>query len=144
MGFAEYHLLIAYTQESVKSIPPHERRQLLLSHVLCSHKHPHRWEPSNTAHRLFNSSTRGKSSLNATSHLFFSFYDLSYCPLSITVICPPIHFHCNPMFRKHSLFPPSSASSTVASTPPAYDSTLERIGHRCTAEDYQPTAEKNG
>jgi hypothetical protein len=112
MGFVEYRLLIAYTQESVKSIPPHERRQLLLGHALCSHKHPHRWEIRNTALRLCNSSTRGKSSLNATlsslsptSHLVFSFCNLSYCPLSITVVCLPIHFHCDPMLRKHSSRP---------------------------------------
>src|SRR5947199_5927663 len=108
-------------QESFNSIPPHERRQLLLDHDHFTVTSIHIGGTLNTAHRLFNSSTRSKSSLNTILISLLPRISVSPSVISHTVrcqpqFCPPIHFHCDPTCRKQSLIPSSSASSTVAST----------------------------
>jgi hypothetical protein len=77
MGLAQYDLLIAYTQEDLKSTSPHEKHQLLLGYARFAVTSIHTGGTPNTAHRLFNSSTRGESSLNtilsSLSHFAFCF-----------------------------------------------------------------------
>jgi hypothetical protein len=70
----------------------------------------------------------------SSPRLIFSFRNLSYCPRSITTVYPPIRF--------------SSASYVVFFiVAPAFTfpfvSFTSRMGRRCTAEDYQRTAEEN-